>query len=290
MGLRETYIPKHLSLEQQTQIKDLILEHKDIYFTEENREAKLNQIKKERDARLDDLVDKTKISLAYQHVPREEIEKKVRRDFPDLVCTLSLLEYWMHNEVQIIFEKIDGFIPGCTTHAHVPIDKIIANTVYIIEQQQKELIALQDKVSEALLNNNPNDYGLDTTTFRTKVIVDFCESILVNLQSQLPKKADAVSDAIKLKDKERNTYRQTLLMYYLLEYAKLTNRNIDHTKFANLIYFLTGKSHDNIRKIWANPLRSNQKSMQKDLDFIRPFFEGIEAVEILKMIDGDRKG
>lgn len=80
------------------------------------------------------------------------------------------------------------------------------------------------------------------------------------------------------------TARQVLAVLYLLEYCQV--KEVDKTQKARFIEFLTGKNYDNIYKAVRSPLASKVGNFRReDLQFIRPFFENLGLVEIVKMIN-----
>ncbi|MCX6214556.1 hypothetical protein [Spirosoma sp.] len=85
---------------------------------------------------------------------------------------------------------------------------------------------------------------------------------------------------------DHTTARQVLAMKFLLEYAKI---NVTNDKAAErFLHFLTGKSKENLYKLWRNPYNKDLFTAEvDDLRFIRKFFEELGAVEIVKAINNE---
>jgi hypothetical protein len=91
------------------------------------------------------------------------------------------------------------------------------------------------------------------------------------------------------------TARQVLAIYYLMKQLHIWE-NSDKTEIARFIQFLTGKEsktekikNTNIYKYLRNPLKANDKSLNKDLLFIRKYFQGIGMSTITEAIDKEIK-
>lgn len=123
------------------------------------------------------------------------------------------------------------------------------------------------------------DLGLFT---HVKEIADFYR-FLNNYGNSEQQNEDSKESII---ESQNTTARQVLIMHYILKYLKVDN--IDATKRAELIQFLTGKSSKNVYDLVRNPLTTKQGDFrQKDLQVIRIFFENLGLEEIVKMINNE---
>ena len=78
------------------------------------------------------------------------------------------------------------------------------------------------------------------------------------------------------------------MVYYLLEYSQLIRPDVNSTRYAKFVRFLTGISLHSIRKDWPQAtFQKNNPLRKRDLKKIRGIFEEIKADEIIKMIDND---
>lgn len=85
---------------------------------------------------------------------------------------------------------------------------------------------------------------------------------------------------------EHTTARQVLAMKFLLDYAKIRIHN--DKSASRFLHFLTGKSAENLYKLWRQPYNKDVLSKEvEDLRYIRAFFEGLGANEIVKMINNE---
>lgn len=85
------------------------------------------------------------------------------------------------------------------------------------------------------------------------------------------------------------TARQVLAIHYLLQAAGMSYSDVDKSNVARLTEFLTEKNYRNIYDCVRSPLKTSDKSAEKDLKFIRPFFEKLGLTEVVKMIDKELK-
>ena len=286
MGNIREYSPKYMTVEQVELLDNIVAKSKHIYFDTKWKQSIIHAIGIEMKAEVNKLIDTYFLENPEANESRNFVHQYIVRF---LGYNMSPENYWLHKQKHKIREEVDTLMPTFQLHQHISEEEVVSN----LRNEIKGLHTLLERyellsAEERSIPENRNFFysrAYPMTKFKNMVKIEFYNELLskYKLQSNEDKPTHS-------KTTNNSTHRQTLLLYYLLEYAKLTNPHIDKTKYANLIHFLTGKSHDNIRKAWANPLRNNQKAMQKDLDIIRPFFEGIDAVEILKLIDGDRKG
>ena len=97
---------------------------------------------------------------------------------------------------------------------------------------------------------------------------------------------------LNARNKEFTIARQVLAIHYLLEYSKI--KNIDNSVKARFIQFLTGREpgasdikNTTIYKKVRNPLSKDDKTLAKDLNYIRKHFEDLGLTEIAKMITNE---
>jgi|GEM_PF-4432901 len=102
------------------------------------------------------------------------------------------------------------------------------------------------------------------------------------------------SDKIQTTNPEFTTSRQILAIYYLLEYMKVDFNDIDRTNLARFTQFITGKEANNskivnttIYKKWGQLFGKSPKKNKQDLLFIKIYFEKLQLLEIVKMIEND---
>src|SRR5690349_24785285 len=115
-------------------------------------------------------------------------------------------------------------------------------------------------------------------------IMKFVER-LENLKQTVLNGPDPEGPEMETRDSNPNftTARQVLAIHYLLEYCQV--KDVDKTRIARFIEFLTGKNYDNIYKAVRSPLASKKSNFRaEDLQFIRLFFEDLGLGEIVKMI------
>jgi hypothetical protein len=95
-----------------------------------------------------------------------------------------------------------------------------------------------------------------------------------------------LNEATQIANPDFTTARQVLAVHYLLEFCQV--RGVDQTHKAKFAEFLTGKNYKNIYDLVRNPLTTKTGSFRRnDLKFIRPFFEDLGLVGIVKMIDNE---
>lgn len=81
------------------------------------------------------------------------------------------------------------------------------------------------------------------------------------------------------------TARQVLAVHYLLRAAGMRLDSVDKTSVARLIEFLTGKNYRNIYDCVRQPLKLSDKEAEKDLKYIKPYFEKLGLTRIAEMIE-----
>ncbi|WP_157634673.1 hypothetical protein [Spirosoma panaciterrae] len=128
----------------------------------------------------------------------------------------------------------------------------------------------------------------------------YCEESIGSEQSinSLNKRMDALAPKVKPQllqpaiDEtvshpiEHSAARQVLAMRFLLEYAKIKVNN--DRAGQRLMHFFTGKSPDNLYKLWRNPYNKDLFTAEvEDLRFVRNIFEDLGAMEIVKMISNE---
>jgi len=90
----------------------------------------------------------------------------------------------------------------------------------------------------------------------------------------------------EIKNPEFTVARQVLAMHYLFECCQI--KNIDNSKKAKFIEFLTGKNNKNIYDAIRSPLKTKEGNFRKeDLQYIRPYFENLGLSAIVKMINNE---
>lgn len=87
---------------------------------------------------------------------------------------------------------------------------------------------------------------------------------------------------------------QLLITYYLLKTSGVDPRsNSDVSSVARLSHLLLGKDFKSLtnseiyKKLLQMPHHKSDKELAKDLQFIRPYFEKLNAKSVLKLIDED---
>ncbi|HYE71999.1 MAG TPA: hypothetical protein VEF04_01660 [Blastocatellia bacterium] len=102
------------------------------------------------------------------------------------------------------------------------------------------------------------------------------------------KKTDQVPENSNL-NSEFTTARQVWAIHFLLEASGLSRDRVEKTEVARFIEFLTGKNFDNIYKRVRNLHSVSEESSQKDLDFVREYFNKLGLTSIVKKIDQETK-
>ncbi|MGH9839325.1 MAG: hypothetical protein ACREEM_11135 [Blastocatellia bacterium] len=85
------------------------------------------------------------------------------------------------------------------------------------------------------------------------------------------------------------TARQVLAVHYLLRAAEMRPDSVDKTDVARLIEFLTGKNYRNIYHCVRQPLKPSDKEAEKDLKFIKPYFEKLGLTQVIALIEKELK-
>ncbi len=117
---------------------------------------------------------------------------------------------------------------------------------------------------------------------------NFEKTLKPKTDSQARLKADAQSrDEVSPRNREFTMARQTLAMYFLLQYAKAECPNTDK---ADFIAFLTGKSRERIRQTLSHLYQTKEENYtkwEKDMKYVRKHFEALGLSEVVKMIDNE---
>lgn len=105
-------------------------------------------------------------------------------------------------------------------------------------------------------------------------------------------KNEEVIDEIKETNKEFTTARQVLAITYLLNELNINRENTSLTEIAKFIQFLTGRetkalkiNDTTIYKRVKQPLSKTDNAVEKDLQFIRPFFEKLGLQSIINKLN-----
>lgn len=85
------------------------------------------------------------------------------------------------------------------------------------------------------------------------------------------------------------TARQVLAVHYLLLAAGMRQNGIDKSNEARLIEFLTGKNYRNIYDRVREPLKLSDKEAEKDLKYIKPYFEKLGLFNVIELIEKELK-
>ncbi|MDX1943186.1 MAG: hypothetical protein SFU99_21660 [Saprospiraceae bacterium] len=154
------------------------------------------------------------------------------------------------------------------------------NTINDLKEKIKYLIEVKTRYDQ-----NEDDFSHWGITFSQQ-----CQFEIDKYLSFL----DLEGTPIELPNPEFTTARQVLALYYLLNYAKATTATADKTNFARFTQFLTGKEagnstirNTNIYKRWKDVFSNSERKNIQDLQYIRPFFEKLGLLEVVKMIDND---
>ena len=93
------------------------------------------------------------------------------------------------------------------------------------------------------------------------------------------------------KSKEYTTSRQVMAIYYLLDELN-AYKGVNKSEIAKFVMFLTGKetgvkniNDTTIYKKVCKPLSGNEVASDLDLSYIRPFFEKLELMNIVSIIN-----
>ena len=285
MGNHRDYEPKFLTLEQTAKLDELIKANKQIYFSKKWSQSFLQAFKEEMKDELKKLIDKYFVDNPQSEESREIVSWNIKKVVPKM--RMSPEDFWIYRQTQQIREDLDTIMPALQPHQHVKMEDITNNIREEVKILHRSMEKHQQKAEDEGSGQYTNSYPL--ARFKTIVKIEFFNHLLQQHDS-VPKANTPKKLNTNVKHYIGTTSQQTLLIYYLLEYAKLNQSQVDKTKYANLIHFLTGKNHDNIRKTWSNVHKDNPKELVKDLDAIRTIFEGIEAEEVLKMIENDLRG
>lgn len=97
------------------------------------------------------------------------------------------------------------------------------------------------------------------------------------------------SQSTTSRNPDHTTARQVLAVHYLLRAAGLRQSSIDKSSEARLIEFLTGKNYRNIYDRVRDPLKPNDKEAEKDLKYIKPYFEKLGLSSVIELIEEELK-
>lgn len=158
-----------------------------------------------------------------------------------------------------------------------------------------DAIRILEKNRQIFLDNPPNEIhfswgSINGVHTRPEEVQKGIERFLKGYKKRIDffsqKAQEATEQAKGAKSGRASTPQQVLAMHYLFEYLQV--RNVDQTQKARFIAFLTGKNTKNIYDAIRNPLSTrNQEFRKRDLQAIRPLFEGLGLTEIVKMINNE---
>ena len=192
------------------------------------------------------------------------------------------LGQWEYKQVRALIKKIDRtfqrFIPNQTVTI-----KEIANRIHDKLDELSKQIELMEKpmkLNSSLKGSKVHEIEL----FQLKMELQFYNHYYNYIHKQY-----LMDEENAKKQDDVGVMRQhNLVMYYLLEYGQLIRPDVNSTRYAKFIRFLTGISRDSIRKSWPEAtFQKNNIKRKEDLILIRSFFEEIKAEGIIKMIDND---
>lgn len=292
MNIPERYQPKYLTPEQTTLIDDLATKHKALFFDKDTERAKIKSIQAEINYKTEDLTKRDKKGSSFEAWSIKYLADIVQAFFPELA--MEPVEYWIHGQTDILRRELDQKIPLFTPHPYIPNEKTRQN---IVDEIKSLKVKLDKYHNIANLKRKGDPDFLDSIgrlhaiIFQIKIMSDFYKSLL--LQPELSVKEELTeinADSTDSQEGTGTTNQHVLLIYYVLEYAKLIDPQIDKSKYAKFIRFLTGKNYDNIRGRWSNKHKRNNEAWVKDMKTIRPLLEAIGAFEVVRMIDNDLAG
>ena len=181
---------------------------------------------------------------------------------------------------------------------------------YPLSEQMKvnsDLIKQLDNIFKRCMVYQPDETGLVSEDVKQSLyrfsIYMHCQmefhKKLCSIYSELetdtylkPKEESADSNQTIDKDgnKKFTTAQQVLAIHYMLKYLGV--KNVDNTAKARFAQLLTGKEtgakeikNTNIYKLFGNPLKTDEKGLTTDLQFIRIFFENLGLSEIVAEIN-----
>jgi hypothetical protein len=234
----------------------------------------------------------------YEKAIKNLLEKTSDRDFTltnlhDYFCNKFADFKYEHNKLIDLFDELDNLFK---INRHLAIvlksyrkemsqlnsSKLNTNksgrTIFPIENYTDiELVRLfaeyktYDELVFILENNNWDVYRNKIKKQKQALHKEITEEIETNFTDQ--------------KSSDFTTSRQILALHYMFKYMQV--KNVDKTETARFFQFITGKSFDNIYKRVRDPLRENNKTLKSDLKYIREYFNKLEMLEIVKMINNE---
>jgi hypothetical protein len=117
-------------------------------------------------------------------------------------------------------------------------------------------------------------HGIALESIQAASFLNFLQKQRKEYENSEPEKDErtkkSMQDSLKVKDredKERTAARLVMLLKYLIVKSEITDSN--PTSIGEFISFLTGKSADNLRKLYKNPLNKEKAgNYNADLDFV----------------------
>ncbi len=125
---------------------------------------------------------------------------------------------------------------------------------------------------------------LDVNTITKAIKAEQAFAYTQHLQSLLEKEEKNIESISA--NKQFTLARQVLVFHYIFEYCKVDN--VDQSKKAEFIHFITGKNKKNIYDLVRSPLATKIKEFRKeDLQFIRTYFEDLKMEGIIRLINNE---
>lgn len=125
---------------------------------------------------------------------------------------------------------------------------------------------------------------LDVNTITKAIKAEQAFAYTQHLQSLLEKEEKNIESISA--NKQFTLARQVLVFHYIFEYCKVGN--VDQSKKAEFIHFITGKNKKNIYDLVRSPLATKTKEFRKeDLQFIRTYFEDLKMEGIIRLINNE---
>lgn len=205
------------------------------------------------------------------------------RRFNDYELEIQLVVgKWKSNLFDKMIRRVDRAHQRFIVNKFLSSKEVVDNILKKIEVLDKKMKNLESKLAKKKAKKGSFVYNeILIFLLENKIEIDFYNKFLIESLAAVAKEENA-------KEGVGTIMQQNLVVFYLLEYGKIMDYNIDDTIYAHLIRFLTGKNYHGVRKVWAKTiLKSSGERRIKDLRTVRGFFVAINADEIVKMIDND---
>lgn len=213
---------------------------------------------------------------------KDSVIEQFRR-FKEHNTGLSLdIGKWKHVLFEKLVHRVDRAHQRYIPNKFLSRKEVVTNILKRINVLDKKLKSLESKLNKKKAKKGTTLHNETIIALlENKMEIDFYNKFLLESLAAVAEEENAQDP--KLQQKIGTINQQNLMVYYLLEYAKIMDHNVTNIVYADLIQFLTGKSHGSIRKRWASTkIKSSGKERIKDLEVVRGFLWQLMQMKSLK--------